>query len=203
MLLRDRNHPSVCFWSIGNELSEQGGLENGYQVSSELAAFVRKYDTSRLVCGALCSFFKGLNDEDTQKFWKALAEEVAANGGSFVNLDNSFGKKIWPEYTAPFVKDWDVVGYNYLSYHYETSHELFPDRVICCTESKPGEFEEYWGYVEKLPYLIGDFLWTSMGLYRRGRYRKMYLHDTGGGSHAGADAELYTVSLSSGTGGRF
>ena len=98
MLLRDRNHPSVCFWSIGNELSEQGGLENGYQVSSELAAFVRKYDTSRLVCGALCSFFKGLNDEDTPKFWKALAEAVAANGGSFSNMDNSFGKKIWPQY---------------------------------------------------------------------------------------------------------
>ena len=78
-----------------------------------------------------------------------------------MNIDNSFGKKIWPEYTAPFVKDWDVVGYNYLSYHYESSHEKFPDRVICCTESKPGEFEEYWGYVEKLPYLIGDFLWTS------------------------------------------
>ena len=38
---------------------------------------------------------------------------------------------------------------------------MFPERVICATESKPGEFEEYWGYVEKLPYLIGDFLWTS------------------------------------------
>lgn len=161
MLLRDRNHPSVCFWSIGNELTEQGGLEDGYRVSSELAAFVRKYDTSRLVCGALCSFFKGLNDEDTAMFWKTFAEEVAANGGSFINMDNSFGKKIWPDYTAPFVKDWDVVGYNYLSYHYESSHEKFPDRVICCTESKPGEFEEYWGYVQKLPYLIGDFLWTS------------------------------------------
>lgn len=94
-------------------------------------------------------------------FWKTFAEEVAASGGSFVNMDNSFGKKIWPEYTAPFVKDWDVVGYNYLSYHYESSHEMFPERVICATESKPGEFEEYWGYVEKLPYLIGDFLWTS------------------------------------------
>lgn len=161
MLLRDRNHPSVCFWSIGNELSEQGGLEDGYRVSSELAAFVRKYDSTRLVCGALCSFFKGLNDQDTAMFWKTFAEEVAANGGSFINMDNSFGRKIWPEYTAPFVQDWDVVGYNYLSYHYESSHEKFPDRVICCTESKPGEFEEYWGYVEKLPYLIGDFLWTS------------------------------------------
>lgn len=161
MLLRDRNHPSVCFWSIGNELSEQGGLENGYETSANLAAFVRKYDTTRPVCGALCSFFKGLNDEDTAMFWKTFAEEVAANGGSFINMDNSFGKKIWPEYTALFAKDWDVVGYNYLSYHYESSHEMFPDRVICATESKPGEFEEYWGYVEKLPYLIGDFLWTS------------------------------------------
>ncbi len=161
MLLRDRNHPSVCFWSIGNELSEQGGLEHGYETSSALAAFVREHDTTRPVCGALCSFFKGLNDEDTAMFWKTFAEEVAASGGSFVNMDNSFGKKIWPEYTAPFVKDWDVVGYNYLSYHYESSHEMFPERVICATESKPGEFEEYWGYVEKLPYLIGDFLWTS------------------------------------------
>lgn len=161
MLFRDRNHPCVCFWSIGNELSEQGGLENGYETSANLAAFVRKYDTTRPVCGALCSFFKGLNDEDTAMFWKTFAEEVAASGGSFVNMDNSFGKRIWPEYTAPFVKDWDVVGYNYLSYHYESSHEMFPERVICATESKPGEFEEYWGYVEKLPYLIGDFLWTS------------------------------------------
>ena len=77
-------------------------------------------------------------------------------------MDNSYGKKIWMEYTAPFVKDWDVVGYNYLNYHYETSHELFPDRVILCTESKPGQFEDYWSDVERLPYVIGDFLWTSM-----------------------------------------
>jgi len=55
-----------------------------------------------------------------------------------------------------------VVGYNYLNYHYETSHELFPDRVILCTESKPGQFEDYWSDVERLPYVIGDFLWTSM-----------------------------------------
>lgn len=38
-----------------------------------------------------------------------------------------------------------------------------PDRVILCTESKPGQFEDYWSDVERLPYVIGDFLWTSMG----------------------------------------
>lgn len=161
MMHRDRNHPSILFWSIGNELPEQGGLAEGYETSEMLAKFVRSQDSSRLVCGALCSFFRGLNDEDNASFWKALQEEMAA-GGSVINMDNSFGRAIWPEYTGPFAKDWDVVGYNYLSYQFMPSHELFPDRVICTTESKPGEFEEYWKATESLPYVIGDFLWTSM-----------------------------------------
>ena len=162
MIRRDRNHPSVLFWSIGNELTEQGNMAEGYKISELLAAVVRKMDTTRLVSGALCSFFKGLDREDNDRFWKTFRTEMPANGGSLVNLDNSYGKKIWMEYTAPFVKNWDVVGYNYLNYHYETSHELFPDRVILCTESKPGQFEEYWSDAMRLPYVIGDFLWTSM-----------------------------------------
>ena len=59
-----------------------------------------------------------------QPFWQTFHKEMP-QGGSVINMDNSYGKKIWMEYTAPFVKDWDVVGYNYLNYHYETSHELF------------------------------------------------------------------------------
>ena len=114
---RDRNHPSIVMWSIGNELPEQGGLSDGYRVSAELAEAARSLDPTRPICGALCSFFSGLDDDDTAAFWKSLMEDPSALAGGLSNLDSKFGKAIWNERTEPFVAPWDVVGYNYLSYH--------------------------------------------------------------------------------------
>lgn len=161
-LLRDRNHPCVILWSVGNELPEQGGLSGGYEISARLSAAVRRLDATRPVCGALCSFFSGLDDHDTGRFWQSLITEAAASGGALSNLDGKYGKEIWNERTEAFAAPWDVVGYNYLDYHYAEAGKLFPNRVICCTESKPGQMESYWRDVEKYPYLIGDFVWTSM-----------------------------------------
>lgn len=134
MILRDRNHPCIFMWSIGNELPEQGGLSNGYETSEKLAAFTKKTDPTRYVGGALCSFFRGLDDTDNEKYWKSVMENAAAmRENGMVNLDCEFGQQIWDSYTAPFVKDWDIVGYNYLQYQYEPSHAAHPERVICCT----------------------------------------------------------------------
>lgn len=161
-MLRDRNHPSIMMWSIGNELPEQGGLSRGYETSAKLAAAARKIDPTRPICGALCSFFSGLDDADNAKFWQSLMSEATAAGGVLNNLDGKYGREIWNDRTEAFCAPWDVVGYNYLDYHYEEAGKLFPNRVICCTESKPGQMEKYWKDVEKYPYLIGDFVWTSM-----------------------------------------
>lgn len=51
MVLRDRNHPSVIFWSIGNEIPEVL-VERGPAIAKQLAAQVRSLDTSRPVSQA-------------------------------------------------------------------------------------------------------------------------------------------------------
>ncbi|MDP4188115.1 MAG: glycoside hydrolase family 2 TIM barrel-domain containing protein, partial [Bacteroidota bacterium] len=43
MILRDRNHPSIVLWSIGNEIPEQGSLA-GDTIARELASIVKKLD---------------------------------------------------------------------------------------------------------------------------------------------------------------
>ena len=52
MILRDRNHPSVILWSIGNEIS---GMDTPEVVKTArmLADFVRKLDPSRLITAAV------------------------------------------------------------------------------------------------------------------------------------------------------
>ncbi|MEO8148492.1 MAG: glycoside hydrolase family 2 TIM barrel-domain containing protein, partial [Bacteroidia bacterium] len=46
MVLRDRNHPCVIIWSIGNEVLEQTD-STGDTIAKELAAIIRNLDTTR------------------------------------------------------------------------------------------------------------------------------------------------------------
>jgi len=48
MVLRDRNHPSIVLWSIGNEVPEQGKLK-GARTADKMAKFIRKLDPTRPV----------------------------------------------------------------------------------------------------------------------------------------------------------
>lgn len=59
MVLRDRNHPSVIIWSIGNEVMEQWEKKDssGIIIARELAAIVRGLDPTRPITAAC-------NDQD-------------------------------------------------------------------------------------------------------------------------------------------
>ncbi|MGA9120354.1 MAG: glycoside hydrolase family 2 TIM barrel-domain containing protein [Bacteroidota bacterium] len=51
MILRDRNHPSIVMWSIGNEIPEQDNAD-AYDMAKRLADICRKDDPTRPVTSA-------------------------------------------------------------------------------------------------------------------------------------------------------
>jgi beta-galactosidase len=62
-VMRDRNHPSVIIWSVGNEMGDiQSNTNNGLQKLAAMVGFVRKYDITRPVTMA--------NDQDGNAKWR-------------------------------------------------------------------------------------------------------------------------------------
>lgn len=55
----------------------------------------------------------------------------------------------------------DIAGYNYGDGRYEQDAADYPDRVSIGTETLPQRIYRNWRMVEKLPYLLGDFMWTG------------------------------------------
>jgi beta-galactosidase len=52
MILRDRNHPSIIMWSIGNEIPERATSE-GVATAKMLAQYIKSLDTSRAITSAV------------------------------------------------------------------------------------------------------------------------------------------------------
>jgi beta-galactosidase len=129
MVLRDRNHPSVIIWSIGNEINERAD-SSGLEITKKLSAIIKNIDATRPVTAAICAFW-----DQKGKTW---------------------------EYAQPALELLDVAGYNYLWGEYENDHKIAPGRMMIGTESFPKEAFENWQIVEKHPFVLGDFVWTSM-----------------------------------------
>ncbi|MBR2123142.1 MAG: DUF4982 domain-containing protein [Lachnospiraceae bacterium] len=156
---RDRSHPSIIMWSIGNEIFERGGLGHGYTLAEKLAAIARSMDASRPVSNGICSYWSALDDHLAAENRKKLSAQMS--GGEFQNADGGKLDTSWEEISEPFTNGLDIVGYNYMEDKYTLDHEMFPERVILGSENYPKEIGRRWPMVESTPYVIGDFTWTA------------------------------------------
>lgn len=148
MVLRDRNHPSIVMWSIGNEVDYPNDpyshpilngsefnqpVSGGYDpkkpnaerlgpIGKRLSGVIRSIDTSRPVTGALAGVIM-TNETD------------------------------YPKYL-------DVVGYNYTENRYEADHKKYPQRILYGSEN--GHGYTAWKAVRDNEYIFGQFIWTGL-----------------------------------------
>ena len=135
MMRRDRNHPCVIAWSIGNEIP--GRIEDeGMAAAARMRETVRHYDTTRPVTAAICGW-------DAGDAWNSASYN-------------------WDIQDQRAFQSLDLGGYNYLYDKYEHDHATHPNRVMFGAESFPKHASQNWDKVEQLPYVIGDFVWTAM-----------------------------------------
>ena len=157
MVLRDRNHPCVFSYSIGNEIGERDGSGDGYAWAHRIADKIRSLDSTHFITSAINGIF------DADAYAQALKE--AGGDPAKVNFQNLEQKQkerdFWGEKTADYASALDIVGYNYQFRRYAEDHQRFPGRVIMGTETHPFNTYDYWKATMDNPHVIGDFVWTA------------------------------------------
>jgi beta-galactosidase len=111
-ILRDRNHPSIFMWSIGNEIPEQWN-ERGAEIGRELSAIVKALDTTRLVTAAMNPPI-AVNPTEANIQFHETADKPNALAGSGAL---------------------DIIGYNYAHQTYEKHKINFPKVPFIATET--------------------------------------------------------------------
>jgi beta-galactosidase len=144
---RDRNHPSIILWSIGNEEPHQG-TERGKQISARLAAEMRRRDPTRPVTQAFDSSFDygavdavdvvGFNYRTNQiPAWHQRfpgRSAIATEAGSTVSTRGAYAN--------------DAAAHVLRAY--DTEHPWWATTA-----------EEWWTIVADAPYIAGGFIWTG------------------------------------------
>lgn len=171
---RDYSHPSVVMYSIGNEVSEPAH-ERGVEQAKKMVEILHSLDSTRPVTGGmnLMIMSGAAKGNDLYKDGENPAENQGGLNSMNSTMFNMMMSIVGPSMSkaangkgvdkvcSPVLDALDIAGYNYASGRYPNEGKLHPDRVIVGSETMPYQIQENWEMVEKYPYLIGDFMWTS------------------------------------------
>ncbi|MEP6901694.1 MAG: beta-galactosidase GalA [Actinomycetota bacterium] len=149
MMLRDRNHPSIIVWSIGNEEWAIEGNETGARIASTMQSYAKTIDASRYITAALSSSWtSGISD---------VIDVIGYNYIAHGNTDEHHKK--FP----------DQPGFGTEEGSTRATRGIYFDddkkQYIAAYDRKPmSDFyslEEGWKYYAARPYLAGMFIWTG------------------------------------------
>jgi beta-galactosidase len=169
MVLRDRNHPSVIIWSIGNEVMEQWGKNpEGGRISRELTAIIRNLDRTRPItsaCNGVSTDNRVITEGDLDLVGTNYHHDrlpqfasmfpgrpiIGAETNSAVHTRGSYTMpsdelRTWPR------KDEDVLK---LGPNYECS--AYDNSVVAWGAAH----EEHWKLVKNRDWFSGVFIWTG------------------------------------------
>lgn len=142
MIFRDRNHPSVIMWSIGNEIYEAPDLL-GQELGKKLADEVRRLDPTRPVTEAMV-YLPPYTKTPLAQYRPHLA-----------NLDVDGYNYFLESKSIHFQRDSATVHF------FDTEHAKHPKKTFVVTESLPLFALDNWEKSEESAYMIGSFKWTA------------------------------------------
>ncbi len=153
MVLRDRNHPCVFSYSIGNEIGEIDGTSRAGEWARKLSDEVRKYDNTRFVTSGIQKSFARLKADpfDGEEYKEHMAKNHSHPTDEELN-------KVSDDYD----KSLDIVGLNYYYESYMLYNKMYPHRVIWGSETHSVTFYDSWQLVKNNNFIIGDFTWTAI-----------------------------------------
>jgi len=147
MILRDRNHPSVFAWSIGNEEPEQG-TERGAREAQTMKRKARELDPTRLITEAMNGGWgKGLSSVVDIQGFNYRYDGIDAYHKQFPK-QFTMGTEFASTVSTRGIYDNDVAK-GYVS-AYDRNYPPWASTA-----------EGWWSYFDARPYLSGGFVWTG------------------------------------------
>ncbi len=176
MLRRDRNHPSIVLWSIGNEIPDQS-TARGAQVATQLAGMCHALDPTRFVTSACDNVNTDNPANNTRLDFLAQLDVAGYNyadrWGIRRELQYEPDKILYPQRKFIGTEDSGMGGARG-QYAFTLFGGSARDRANYAANIIEGE--QVWKFVALHDYVAGNFIWTGID----------YLGEGGRGSSSGA-----------------